>query len=63
MTNIRSMIKGVRSTGKEPVNTFEGWTRFYHKKLHKKATELNEQNVKRWTALFAKPLNKWTPLS
>ena len=44
-----------------PVNVFKGWNRTYHKNVQKQAMKLAEKNAIRWSALFAKPLNKWTP--
>ena len=46
---------------KYPVNVFKGWSRTYCKNLQKQAMKLANENAKRWTTLFTKPLNKWTP--
>ena len=60
MTNTRSMIKGVRSTGKEPVcrripivGRFKNEYQIAEKKL--------ASDKARWEMLMSKPLNKWTP--
>jgi hypothetical protein len=62
MTNTRSMIKGVRSTGKEPVcRRIPLVGRF--KDAYAVANKQLQSDKARWETLMSKPLNKWTPLS
>ena len=62
MTNTRSMIKGVRSTGKEPVcRRIPLIGRF--KDAYAVADKQLQSDKARWKTLMSKPLNKWTPLN
>ena len=61
MTNTRSMIKGRRSTGDEPVSKrLPTVGRF--KDAYAVADKQLASNKTRWATLMAKPLNKWTPI-
>lgn len=62
MTNARSMIKGVRSTGNEPVSRRIPLVGRF-KDAYAVAEKQLVSDKARWVILFAKPLNKWTPLS
>ena len=60
MTNTRSMIKGRRSTGNEPVSKrLPTVGRF--KDAYAVADKELQSNKARWEILMSKPLNKWTP--
>lgn len=62
MTNTRSMIKGRRSTGNEPVSKrLPTVGRF--KDAYAVADKQLQSNKARWEILMSKPLNKWTPQS
>jgi len=62
MTNKKPIDGYLKITGVNyPVNVFKGWSRTYCKNVQKQAMKLAEENAIRWSALFAKPLNKWKP--